>query len=153
MQQPRQRELRHRNQAQASDAEQFLWYFLRRNQLGFRFRRQFSIPPYFVDFACIEARLIIEADGGQHAMPGEHEQRDAFLMSRGWRVLRFWNNDILRNREGVFRAISDSLESAVVQDRTNLQPRWRPPPQPSPVATGEGEPRSGWEGAGTSGSI
>jgi primosomal protein N' (replication factor Y) len=69
-------------------AERRLWYFLRRNQLGFRFRRQFPIPPYFADFACIEARLIIEADGGQHALPGDHDCRDVFLASRGWRVLR-----------------------------------------------------------------
>src|ERR1700733_8948403 len=81
-----------------TDAEHRLWYFLRRNQLGLRFRRQFPIPPYFVDFACTEVRLIIEADGGQHAVPGEHDRRDAFLMLRGWRVLRFWNNEILQNK-------------------------------------------------------
>src|SRR5271168_5144692 len=87
-----------------TDAERRLWHFLRRDQLGFRFRRQFPIPPYFVDFACVEAKLVIEADGSQHALPGDHDRRDAFLTSRGWRVLRFWNNDILTNRDGVLRS-------------------------------------------------
>jgi primosomal protein N' (replication factor Y) len=133
-----------------TDAERRLWYFLRRNHLGFKFRRQFPIPPYFVDFVCIEARLVIEADGHWHAAPGEHERRDAFLAGRGWKVLRFWNNDILQNQEGVFRIIMDALERAPVSGRRISPPRsGRPPPQPSPVATGEGEPRSGWEGAGT----
>ena len=89
-----------------TDAERRLWHFLRRDQLGFRFRRQFPIPPYFADFACVEAKLIIEADGSQHAIPGEHDRRDAFLASRGWRVLRFWNNDILEDRTGVLQTIA-----------------------------------------------
>jgi very-short-patch-repair endonuclease len=128
---------------QPTDAERRLWYFLRRNYLGFRFRRQYPIPPYFVDFACVEARLIVEADGSQHAAPGDHDRRDDFLRSKGWRVLRFWNNDILQNQDGVFRNIVGALENSLTH-----RPG-RPPPQPSPVATGEGEPRSGWEGAGT----
>jgi len=128
-----------------TDAEQSLWHFLRRGHLGFRFRRQFSIPPYFVDFACIEARLVIEADGGQHAAPAEHDRRDTHLTSRGWTVLRFWNNDILQNQDGAFRVIIDALAQTPAPGR--------PLPRPSPVATGEGEPRSGWEGAGTTASI
>jgi very-short-patch-repair endonuclease len=137
----------------STDAEQRLWYFLRRNQLDLKFRRQFPIPPYFVDFACIETKLIIEADGGQHAVPGEHDRRDAFLASKGWRVLRFWNNDILQNQDGVFRNIIEILENmsaaAVRSSGKAVQGPGQPPPLPSPVSTGEGEPRSGWEGAGT----
>ena len=135
-----------------TDAERRLWYFLRRNHLGFRFRRQFPIPPYFVDFASIEARLIIEADGGQHAVPGEHDRRDSFLTSKGWRILRSWNNDILQNQDGVFRIITETLENASAPERSGKATRrsGRPPPHPSPVDTGEGEPRSGWVGAGTS---
>jgi primosomal protein N' (replication factor Y) len=82
---------------------------LRRCQLGWRFRRQFPIPPYVVDFACLGARLVIEADGGQHALPGDHDRRDLFLSNRGWRVLRLWNNDILQNRDGVFQRIVEEL--------------------------------------------
>jgi len=130
-----------------TDAERRLWHFLRRDQLGFRFRRQFPIPPYFADFACVEARLIVEADGGQHTVTGEHDRRDAFLASKGWRVLRFWNNDILQNRDGVLRNIAEALESVPTAEK--VRRLGRPPPQPSPVATGEEEPRSGWEGAGT----
>ena len=97
-----------RNQARnlrrnMTDAEQALWRELRRNRFGWRFRRQFPIPPYIVDFACLEARLIVEADGGQHAQPSDHDRRDAALRAEGWRVLRFWNNDILENRAGVLR--------------------------------------------------
>jgi primosomal protein N' (replication factor Y) len=98
---------------------------LRQKQLGARFRRQFPIPPYIVDFACLDARLIVEADGGQHTLPGEHDRRDAFLAEAGWCILRFWNNDILQNPEGVFLRIVEALEQS-------------PHPDPPPLA-GEGE--------------
>src|ERR1700760_2850264 len=91
------------------DAEQALWKELRQYRLCWRFRRQFPIPPYIVDFACIEARLIVEADGGQHARPGDHDLRHSELRHQGWRVLRFWNNEILANREGVLRTIAETL--------------------------------------------
>jgi primosomal protein N' (replication factor Y) len=92
-----------------TDAERVLWRQLRQRQLGWRFRRQYPIPPYIVDFACIEARLIVEADGGQHARAGDHERRDERLIAQGWRILRLWNNDILRNRAGVLQVISEAL--------------------------------------------
>ena len=95
-----------------TDAERTLWYGLRYRQLGWRFRRQFPIPPYIVDFACLEAQLVIECDGGQHAEPGEHDRRDAALRRQGWRVLRFWNNDILQNRLGVLQRILEALGGA-----------------------------------------
>src|SRR5215469_8459363 len=135
----------------STDTEWRLWHFLRRNRLGFKFRRQFSIPPYFVDFACVEAKLVIEADGSGHAVSGDHDRRDAFLRSRGWRVLRFWNSDILNNRDGVLQNIMDALETSPTARRSDaaLSRHASRHPNPSPVATGEGEPRSGWEGAGT----
>jgi very-short-patch-repair endonuclease len=108
----------------STDAERALWRMLRQDQLGVRFRRQFPIPPYIVDFACLDTRLIVEADGGQHALPGDHDRRDAFLVRKGWRVLRFWNNDILRNREGVFLRIVEALAQS-------------PHPNPPPLV-GEG---------------
>jgi N-methylhydantoinase B len=111
-----------------TDAEQVLWRELRNYGLGWRFRRQFPIPPYIVDFACLDARLIVEADGGQHARPGDHDLRDRELHQRGWRVLRFWNNEILANRQGVLRTIAEELGPPRVQ---------APHPNPPPLA-GEG---------------
>jgi len=93
----------------ATDAERALWWVLRDKQLGWRFRRQFVIAPFIVDFACPEARLVVEADGGQHAEPGYHDRRDAFLEDKGWRILRFWNNDIVENSDGVARRIMEIL--------------------------------------------
>ena len=70
------------------------------------------IAPYIVDFACPEARLVIEADGGQHAEPGDHDRRDAFLEEKGWRILRFWNNEIVENRDGIATCILEVLGPA-----------------------------------------
>jgi very-short-patch-repair endonuclease len=92
-----------------TDAERMLRRKLRQRQFGWRFRRQFPIPPYVVDFACIEARLIVEADGGQHALSGHDKRRDAKLIAQGWRILRFWNNDILGNRAGMLSTIAETL--------------------------------------------
>ena len=94
-----------------TDAERAVWKELRKSGLGWRFRRQFAIPPYIVDFACLEARLVIEADGGQHARPGDHDLRDSELRRQGWRILRFWNSDILSPRQGVLRTIAEVLGS------------------------------------------
>jgi very-short-patch-repair endonuclease len=94
-----------------TDAELRLWKHLRAKQLdGLRFRRQHPIGTYIVDFFCAEAKLIIEVDGGQHAAPESRDDiRTAWLESRGYRVLRFWNNDVLTNTEGVLTAIADVL--------------------------------------------
>jgi very-short-patch-repair endonuclease len=105
--QPSQRARDLRNNA--TDPERALWQLLRNRQLGRRFRRQFVIAPYIVDFACPEARLIVEADGGQHAEPDADASRNVFLRQKGWRILRFWNNDILQNREGVAQRIVEAL--------------------------------------------
>jgi very-short-patch-repair endonuclease len=113
---------------ETTEAERMLWAELRHDQLGCRFRRQHPIPPYIVDFACIEARLVIEADGRQHERAGDHEMRDQALRLNGWRVLRFWNNDILQNRRGVLQTILAALGS---------NPTTSPHPIPPPRA-GEG---------------
>jgi very-short-patch-repair endonuclease len=92
-----------------TDAERRLWRELRRRSLGARFRRQVPIGSYIVDFACLSSRLIIELDGGQHLESPSDRQRDAWLQDRGYRVFRFWNNDVLRNTEGVLTVILAAL--------------------------------------------
>jgi very-short-patch-repair endonuclease len=97
----------------ATDAEQKLWSRLRKRQLdGFQFRRQYSIWPFFVDFICLEADLIVEVDGSQHA---EQEQRDerrsAFLSTYGCGVLRFWNSEVLSDVDSVVERIVEALSN------------------------------------------
>jgi very-short-patch-repair endonuclease len=110
-----------------TDAEKRLWRHLRLRQLdGYRFRRQVPIGPYVADLVCLERRLIVEVDGGQHAIEAARDEvRTAWLESQNFRVVRFWNNDVLDNTEGVLEAIKAELQ------------RSHPPPQPSP-ARGEG---------------
>jgi primosomal protein N' (replication factor Y) len=103
---PRRSQQQRRNM---TDAERALWRELRHDRLGRRFRRQHPDPPYIADFACVEAKLIVEADGGQHADSPDQE-RDRYLHKQGWRILRFWNNDVLQNRIGVLQAIAAALE-------------------------------------------
>jgi very-short-patch-repair endonuclease len=94
-----------------TDAELQLWKGLRGGQMdGFRFRRQAPIGPHVVDFICLKARLVIEVDGGQHMAAAERDnRRTADLASRGFRVLRFWNGDVLANCDGVLRTIQAAL--------------------------------------------
>ncbi|MDI1276937.1 endonuclease domain-containing protein [Methylobacter sp.] len=90
-----------------TDAERLLWQKLRNRQLlGVKFRRQFPIEPYIADFVCLELKLIIELDGSQHfdKIAYDHERTD-FLKQRGFKVLRFWNNDAFKNTEGVLESI------------------------------------------------
>lgn len=96
----------------ATDAEAALWQCLRSRQLGVKFRRQHPIGHYTVDFACEEARLIVELDGGQHndaAHQTYDKKRSKHLEQSNWRILRFWNNDVLENMDGVVQTIQDAL--------------------------------------------
>ena len=93
-----------------TDAEQLLWYFLRREFLGCKFRRQVPLGPYIVDFASLEKSLVIEVDGGQHAGNEQDQQRDAELRNEGFMVLRFWNHDVLQNIDGVLWKIRETLK-------------------------------------------
>ncbi len=96
----------------ATDVERTLWRALRNRQFGTKFRRQQPIGPYVVDFVSHEARLVIELDGGQHNTADGLEydaKRTAFLEREGFRVLRFWNNDVLENVEGVVSVIAAAL--------------------------------------------
>ena len=90
-----------------TDAERALWRHLRQRQIaGLKFRRQHPIDHYILDFVCLEARLVIELDGGRHAdRQDEDQERTAWLGARGYRVLRFWNTEVLENPEGVLEVI------------------------------------------------
>jgi very-short-patch-repair endonuclease len=94
-----------------TEAERRVWRILRSQQIqGFKFRRQVPIGRYIADFACHEARIIVEVDGGQHDPSSPHEaERSAVLRSEGYRVLRFWNNDVLANLDGVHAIIAEEL--------------------------------------------
>ena len=96
-----------------TDAENRMWYFLRNRRLkGYKFVRELVIDPYIADFACRAQKIIIEIDGGQHAEAIEYdEKRTAFLEKNGYSVLRFWNNDIFINIDGVLTTILAQLET------------------------------------------
>jgi len=112
----------------STQAEQKLWRYLRSRSLaGFKFVRQKPIGPYFVNFVCREKRLVIEVDGGQHAENKSDAARDQWLTERRYRVLRFWNNEVLENIEGVWDTIFTAASAAA-------------PPHPDPLpARGERE--------------
>ncbi|KAF1726543.1 endonuclease domain-containing protein [Pseudoxanthomonas japonensis] len=110
-------------------AERRLWSILCRRQLeGFRFRRQVPIGPYIADFTCLEAGLIIEVDGGQHMDAASDRTRDCFLQCEGFHVLRFWNNEVMANLDGVRALILRRLGHS-------------PPSQPSSARGGRGRSR------------
>jgi very-short-patch-repair endonuclease len=119
---PRARKLRR----DMTDAERKLWWHLRRLPIDHsHFRRQATIGPYFADFACHERRLVIEVDGSQHNQPENivrDTERSIYLESQGYRILRFWNNDVLKNIDGVMEAILAAMH----------QQEAGPPPLPPP---------------------
>ncbi len=115
------RKLRH----QSTDAERMLWKYLRAHRMaGYKFKRQVVIEPYIVDFICLEARLIVEADGGQHLEQVERDvKRSLFLESLGYKVVRFWNHEIL----GDIHNVLEQIHSYLIEI---------PSPQPSPGGRG-----------------
>jgi very-short-patch-repair endonuclease len=118
----RSRELR----LNATDAERRLWQQISARKLaGVRFNRQFPIGPFICDFISRAARLVIEVDGGQHAVDVAKDQaRTAYLEARGYRVIRFWNNDVMERIEGVVNEIEHILETC---------------PPPTPPINGRGD--------------
>ena len=98
----------------STKAERALWSQLRDRQLdGHKFRRQQPIGPYIVDFFCLERNLVVEVDGGQHA-PEVDERRTAFLEGAGYRVLRFWNEEVLESMDGVLQTGIAGLIAGVI---------------------------------------
>ncbi len=103
------KELRHN----LTPAERKLWGALRNDQLGVSFRRQHAIGNYIVDFCSPRQKLIIELDGGQHLEQQEYDRvRTEFLQAKGYRVLRFWNKDVLSDMNGVMKVILEALSRA-----------------------------------------
>ena len=118
-----------------TDAERLLWRHISRSQLGVKFRRQFPLGPYILDFVSLDARLNIELDGGQHLENRDDIERDKFVASQGFTVLRFWNNEVFTNIDGVLSSVLRALpprRSTAIASTHELTP-----PQPSP-ASGEG---------------
>lgn len=98
-----------------TDAERRLWQSLRGQALdGHKFRRQQVLGSYIVDFICLPARLIVEVDGGQHLESATDAKRDAWLVEQGFRVMRFWNNDVLLNTEAVLESILAALAAPYI---------------------------------------
>jgi lysyl-tRNA synthetase class 2 len=114
-----------------TDAEKKLWFRLRdRRLVGWKFRRQFPIDRFVVDFFCAHGHLIVELDGGQHAERTDADaSRTKILETMGYLVLRFWNNDVMRNIDGVVEVIAATLE----------QKHRSEPPHPDPLPYGERE--------------
>jgi very-short-patch-repair endonuclease len=115
-----------------TDAERLLWQAIRGRQLAeYKFRRQHPFDGYILDFVCLEASLVVEVDGGQHAeQTGKDAQRTARLEQAGFRVLRFWNHEVLEQLEAVKERIWVELQ------------RVGPHPHPDPLPEGEGVPCS-----------
>jgi very-short-patch-repair endonuclease len=109
----------------STEAERVLWFNLRSRRLGgYKFRRQYKVGPFIVDFVCLEKKLIIEVDGGQHAeMIIEDVKRTEFLHRHGYTILRFWNNEVFKETESVLQMILSQLTEAE-------------PPHPNPLPQG-----------------
>jgi very-short-patch-repair endonuclease len=89
-----------------TDAEKLFWYKVRDRRLaGYKFKRQVPVGPYIVDFSCLDYKVVVEIDGGQHNDNSADIIRDQFLQDSGFKVLRYWNNEILNNIDGVLEAL------------------------------------------------
>ena len=116
-----------------TDAEKLLWRLLRNRRLAdHKFRRQHPIAQFIADFACVELHLVVEADGGQHAESAYDQWRTARLEAEGWRVVRFWNNDVLRNTSTVIEVLLGEVASC--GGRHPHPPRERAATSPAPRA-------------------
>jgi very-short-patch-repair endonuclease len=98
-------------------AERKLWAIIRNDQLGVNFRRQHAIGKYIPDFICVQKKLIIELDGNQHLEQEKYDnERTKYLESQGYKVIRFWNNDVVNNIDGVILAIIHAMEDEISKE-------------------------------------
>lgn len=98
-----------------NNAEEALWFELRGRRLnGFKFVRQLPVGPYFADFACRQAGLVVEVDGSQHANSRHDARRDDYMTMNGWSVVRFWNGCVLQDRDRVLETIVAIVENRLV---------------------------------------
>lgn len=119
--------------ANITDAERKLWFALRDRRFAqYKFRRQVPVGPFIADFVCYDARVVVEVDGGQHSGSGGDMRRDQWLAENKFQTLRFWNNDVLSNLDGVLTVVLNALEEAT--------------PHPARAARGHPSPARG-EGA------
>jgi very-short-patch-repair endonuclease len=104
----------HKLRQHPTEAESLLWHVLRMHQLdNIHFRRQHAIGPYIVDFCAPRIKLVIEVDGSQHLDQQEHDAaRTAFLANKGYRVLRFWNSEVMDQLDAVAQAVLDAIAEA-----------------------------------------
>ncbi|RKE84065.1 endonuclease domain-containing protein [Rhizobium sp. AG855] len=115
-----------------NDAEAALWSELRARRLGgYKFVRQLPIGPFFADFACREALLVVEVDGSQHADSEHDAKRNAFMNANGWSVVRFWNADVLREREAVLDTLIAILDGRINQVVLSCDPTYLPAERPA----------------------
>ncbi|MCG7506513.1 endonuclease domain-containing protein [Mesorhizobium retamae] len=110
-----------------NEAEEKLWYELRGRRLnGYKFVRQLPIGPYFADFACREANLVVEVDGSQHAMSQTDRFRDETMNGNGWSVLRIWHADVLKDQRSVLNTILAALNGSLNQKMTSHEIKFLP---------------------------
>lgn len=109
---PHTTQLARKLRSEPTDAERCLWWKLRHRQLaGFRFRRQHPVGRFVLDFVCLERKLVVEVDGGQHdEQSAKDEERTTWLEAQGFRVLRFWNHEVLGNTDAVLEEILRAVE-------------------------------------------
>ncbi len=106
-----------------TDSERHLWFYLRGRRLGgHKFRRQYQVGPYILDFVCLKRKLAVELDGGQHNEKSEYDdQRTNYIAERGYMIMRFWNHEVFQETKDVLEMILEALDDS-------------PSPQPSPPA-------------------
>ncbi|HEY3304404.1 MAG TPA: endonuclease domain-containing protein [Candidatus Binatia bacterium] len=141
------RERARRLRRDQTEAERRLWTRLRARQLcGVKFRRQYPIGSFIVDFCCFEHRLVIELDGGQHARQTAADQRrSAVLVSFGYRVLRFWDNEVMEDIDAVLQQIMQAVDDS--------KPALDPSPGPSPTGRGSDKENATKQGRSRQGQI
>jgi len=113
-----------------TNAESILWSELRNRRFqGVKFRRQYPIGIYIVDFICLDLKLVIEVDGGQHLNNSDDQQRDSWLCSQGFEIIRIWNNELLQSKDAVLEMLRNNIDARMLNQ----------PPHPTLSRKGRGK--------------